>query len=79
MKENKNSFTSDPHSDWIRDHHEDLFKHVGKFVVIHSERGIIDVGDDPVVLGNRNKPWDDIMIHYVGEGFYGPNNNTSDV
>lgn len=52
--------------DWIEAHRAEMAQHVGRFVVIHGERGIIAVGDDPVALEREHGNTEgDVMVTFV--------------
>lgn len=64
-------FTPDPFGDWIRAHPAEMTQHVGSFVVIDPERGILGAGDDPLELGERLGPERRCMVFFVARDLYG--------
>lgn len=66
------AYTPDPFGDWIRAHRDELARHVGQFVAIDPDRGILGVGDDPVELARRyhtaERP---VMVTFAAEDLYG--------
>lgn len=59
-------FTPDACMEWIEAHRAEMAQHVGRFVVIHGERGIIAVGDDPGVLEREHGNTEgDVMVTFV--------------
>ena len=61
----------DPFAAWIRDHKPEMAQHLGRFVVIDPERGILGAGDDPVELGERLDPDRHCMVTFVARDLYG--------